>query len=101
MLLITINLQLFLKSDIFAFVTRLSNPTLTGMRQMPVKSQGFDKVAGHLNRNGNRLYYALGKVNGKQRSRIAFAGLTPFFRGMSVDSAPCGRQVFSEDSRPL
>ena len=51
------------------FVTRLSNPILFGMNQMPKKSQEFNKVAECLYRNGNRLYYALVKVNGKQIRR--------------------------------
>jgi len=36
---------------------------------MPKKSQEFNKVAECLYRNGNRLYYALVKVNGKQIRR--------------------------------
>ena len=39
------------------------------MNQMPKKSQEFNKVAECLYRNGNRLYYALVKVNGKQIRR--------------------------------
>jgi integrase len=39
------------------------------MNQMPQKSQEFNKVAECLYRNGNRLYYALVKVNGKQIRR--------------------------------
>ena len=36
---------------------------------MPKKSQEFNKVAECLYRNGNRLYHALVKVNGKQTRR--------------------------------
>lgn len=39
------------------------------MSQMPKKSQEFNKVAECLCRNGNKLYYALVKVNGKQIRR--------------------------------
>ena len=39
------------------------------MSQMQKKSQEFNKVAECLYRNGNRLYYALVKVNGKQIRR--------------------------------
>ena len=39
------------------------------MNQMPKKSQEFNKVAECLYRNGNRLYHALVKVNGKQIRR--------------------------------
>ena len=39
------------------------------MNQMPKKSQEFNKVAECLYRNGNRLYYGLVKVNGKQIRR--------------------------------
>ena len=45
------------------------NPIVFGMNQMPKKSQEFNKVAECLYRNGNRLYYALVKVNGKQIRR--------------------------------
>ena len=39
------------------------------MSQMPKKSQEFNQVAECLYRNGNRLYYAVVKVNGKQIRR--------------------------------
>ena len=48
------------------------------MSLMPKKSQEFNKVAECLYRNGNRLYYALVKVSGKQirrRSRRATSRL--------------------------
>ncbi len=39
------------------------------MDQTPKKSRVFNKVAEYLYRNGNKLYYALAKVNGKQIRR--------------------------------
>ena len=56
------------------------------MSQMP-KKQEFNTVAGCFDRNGNRLYYGLVKVNG-QGNRISKCESGPA-RG-AADSSSCG-----------